>query len=222
MSDDFPRAAVRDALVSGLEEQALQADAPVDALIDYLALLHRWNRAFNLSAVRDPLEMVHRHIMDSLAVLPYVDGSRLLDVGSGPGLPGIPLALVRPDIAVTLLDSNGKKTRFLRQAATELGLADVEIVHERTERWSVTPGFDTIISRAYARLDTFVDQAGRLLAPGGTMLAMKGRFDAREETTGLPEGWHYQVIPVTVAGLSAARCLVRVCRQGTASGEDHG
>ncbi|MDN3516611.1 16S rRNA (guanine(527)-N(7))-methyltransferase RsmG [Aquisalimonas lutea] len=223
MSDAFPRAAVHRALADGLRSLDAAGAAPVDALVDYLALLHRWNRAFNLSAVREPLAMVPRHVLDSLSALPYVEGAHLLDVGTGAGLPGIPLALGRPDLHVVLLDSNGKKTRFLRQAAADLPLANVEVVHDRLERWPTDRRFDTVIARALTRLDGLVRDSGRLLASGGQILAMKGRFDPGAETGELETGWTYRVHPLRVHGLDAERCLVRVRRTGEIStGETHG
>lgn len=222
MTEAFPRAAVTRAVTDGIERLALPVSAPVEGLVDYLALLSRWNRAFNLSAVRDPLEMVPRHLLDSLATLPYLEGSRLLDVGSGAGLPGIPVALCRPDLQVTLLDTNGKKTRFLRQAALELGLKQVTVVQDRIERWSTDSFFDTVTARAFARMDQFVHGAGRFVAPHGLILAMKGRFDRDSETAEMPPGWRYNVEALDVPGLDAARCVVRIRRQEATSGETDG
>ncbi|WP_290635511.1 16S rRNA (guanine(527)-N(7))-methyltransferase RsmG [Aquisalimonas sp.] len=222
MTEAFPRAAVTRAVADGVKRLGLSATAPVEPLVDYLALLSRWNRAFNLSAVRDPLEMVPRHLLDSLATLPYLEGSRLLDVGSGAGLPGIPLALCRPDLQVTLLDTNGKKTRFLRQAALELALNRVTVVQERIERWSTDSVFDTVTARAFARLDHFVQGAGRIVAPHGLILAMKGHFDGDVETAEMPPGWRFEVEPLEVPGLDAARCVVRIRRQKVKSGETDG
>ncbi|WP_290650033.1 16S rRNA (guanine(527)-N(7))-methyltransferase RsmG [Aquisalimonas sp.] len=222
MSGSFPRADVHAALLGGLSDLPA-ADVPVDALVDYLALLHRWNQVFNLSAVRDPLAMVTRHVLDSLAALSHVAGPRLLDVGSGAGLPGIPLALCRRDLDVTLLDSNGKKTRFLRQVVAELQLSHVVVVQERVERWRGSPAFDTIIARAYSRVDRFVLDAGRLVADGGQLLAMKGRFDAPAETAALPGGWRYRADALAVPGLDAERCLVRIRRAvDVTTGGTHG
>jgi 16S rRNA (guanine527-N7)-methyltransferase len=159
-----------------------------ERLLGLLALLHKWNRAYNLTAVRSPEEMVPRHLLDSAAVLPYVQGPTLLDVGSGPGLPGLVLAILRPDLAVTLLDSNGKKVRFQRQAAMELGLANVTPVQARVEAFAApTGGFDQVISRAFASLGEFVRLTEPLPAPGGEWLAMKGPA-ADDELAGLPEG----------------------------------
>ncbi|GEK47178.1 16S rRNA (guanine(527)-N(7))-methyltransferase RsmG [Bisbaumannia pacifica] len=157
-----------------------------DQLLALLALLHKWNRAYNLTAVRDPLAMVSRHLLDSAAVLPWVRGPRLLDVGAGPGLPGLVLAILAPQLEVSLLDSNGKKVRFQRQAVLELGLTNVTPVQARVEAHRDAP-FDQLISRAFASLADFVTLTEGLLAEGGEWLAMKGPA-ADEELEALPPG----------------------------------
>ncbi len=144
-------------------------------LIGFIELLARWNRAYNLTAVRDPLEMVPRHLLDSLAVRPYLLGSPVLDLGTGPGLPGIPLAILDRARRFVLLDSNGKKVRFVRQAALELGLTHVEVVQARMESYRPEEKFATIVSRALAELETQWQAAGHLLANPGLFLIMKGR-----------------------------------------------
>ncbi len=207
------RAAPRDALVDRLEQGLRALDTTLlpsaDRLTAYLELLQRWNRAYNLSAVRDPLEMVPRHLLDSLSVLPHLEGESLLDVGSGAGLPGLPLAICRPQLQVVVLDSNSKKTRFMTQAALELGLDNVTVVHARIEAYRPGRKFATIISRAYARLDAFVRQTEVLLAPGGQWLAMKGRFDIEAEAGALATQT-LQVIDLSVPQLDAVRTLVRI------------
>lgn len=208
MTTDFPRQALAERLREGVALLPDVPDAAIPGLIDYLALLHRWNRAYNLSAVRDPAEMVTRHLLDSLAILPWLRGPRLLDVGSGAGLPGIPLALARPDLRVVLLDANGKKTRFLQQAVAELRLANVQVIRQRIEDMADADGFSCIVSRAFARVDVFVAGAARLLAPGGCLLAMKARFDASEEVAQLAP--QLEVIDLAVPLLDEARCLVRI------------
>jgi 16S rRNA (guanine527-N7)-methyltransferase len=146
------------------------------ALLDYLALLARWNRAWNLSAVREPRQMLVRHVLDSLAVLPFLHGDRLADVGSGPGLPGIPLALARPDLTVLLVDSNTKMARFQREALRQLGLAPrCQSLQARVEQLHPDVGYDTIVSRAFSSLAQFVTLSAGLRAPGGRWLALKGR-----------------------------------------------
>ena len=155
-------------------------------LLGLLALLHKWNRAYNLTAVRDVDDMVSRHVLDSAAVLPYVRGPRLLDVGAGPGLPGIVLAILAPQLDVTLLDSNGKKVRFQRQAVMELGLENVTPVQARVEQFEAA-AFDQVISRAFASLVDFVTLTRQLPSAGGQWLAMKGP-GADDELRDLPAG----------------------------------
>jgi len=147
-------------------------------LLAYLDLLAKWNRTYNLTAVRDPGDMVSRHLLDSLAVLPFVHGTNLADLGSGAGLPGIPLAIARPDLAVTLIESNGKKARFLREAIRSLPLANVSVAQARVQ--DTAGAFDTVTARAFASLHDMLAWAGHLLAPGGRWLALKGLADPAE------------------------------------------
>lgn len=207
----------RSALLARLQEGAAALGEPRDAailgrLIDYLDLLQKWNRTYNLTAITEPDRMLTHHLLDSLAVAPFVGPEPVLDVGSGGGLPGIPLALVRPGLAVTLLDSSHKKCAFMQQAVIELGLAKrVTVVQARVEAWRHAP-FAQIISRAYGDLDQFVRQTRHLLAPGGRWLAMKGVFPHEEvqqlETQLCKEarvsGHHRLNIP----GLDAERHLI--------------
>jgi 16S rRNA (guanine527-N7)-methyltransferase len=151
-----------------------------DRLIGFLALLARWNRAYNLTAVRDPLEMVSRHLLDSLAVLPWVTAGPVLDAGTGAGLPGLPLAVARPDIGFTLLDGNGKKARFVRQAVLELGLSNVEVVHSRLQAYRPGPKFVTITARALASLSDLIANCQHLAAARSRLLALKGRLPELE------------------------------------------
>jgi 16S rRNA (guanine527-N7)-methyltransferase len=157
-----------------------------EQLLGLLALLHKWNRAYNLTAVRDVDDMVSRHVLDSAAVLPYVQGPRLLDVGAGPGLPGLVLAILAPALDVTLLDSNGKKVRFQRQAVMELGLKNVTPVQARVEQFQAA-AFDQVISRAFASLVDFVTLTRQLPSDDGQWLAMKGPV-ADDELRDLPPG----------------------------------
>ncbi|ERL50973.1 hypothetical protein BJB45_20480 [Halomonas huangheensis] len=163
-------------LEKGLEALGIAADsAQRERLAALVTLLHKWNRAYNLTAVRDPLDMVSRHLLDSAAVLPHVRGPRVLDVGSGPGLPGLVLAILAPELEVTLLDSNGKKVRFQRQAVMELGLGNVTPVQARVEQFSPPEGgFDQVVSRAFANLTDFIALTRGLVAESGQWLAMKG------------------------------------------------
>lgn len=173
----------------------------------YLELLARWNRAYNLTAVRDPAEMVPKHLHDSLAVLPYVHGRTVLDVGTGAGLPGLVLALADPALEVTLLDSNGKKIRFCEYAIDALGVANARAVQARVEDYRPDGSFDTVVSRAFASVPDFVRAAGALCAPDGRLLAMKGaRPD--DELAALPPGWVVDAVhALEVPGLEAERHL---------------
>lgn len=206
-------AATRPHLEAGLSQLGLSRPHLADRLLAYLELLVKWNRAFNLTAVREPGEMVRRHLLDSLAILPWVEGERLLDVGSGAGLPGIPLAIARPRLHVVLLDSNGKKARFLRQAKLELGLDNVDVVEARVESCAPDKPFDLISSRAFAQLDEFLALTGPLLAPGGRWLAMKGRLDENELAA--VDSGQFIVRPhrLTVPGLDAERHLIEIQRK---------
>ncbi len=191
---------------------ALGLDLPIDnrqALLAYLALLARWNGTYNLSAIREPKEMLVRHLFDSLAALPHVGGQRLADIGSGPGLPGIPMALARPDLRVTLVDSNGKKTRFLREAVRHLQLGDrCTVMQTRAETLADVEGFDTVTSRAFATLADFVGATRGLLAPGGRWLAMKGRRPD-DEIAALPADIRVEaVVPLVVPDLAGERHAV--------------
>jgi 16S rRNA (guanine527-N7)-methyltransferase len=184
--------------------------AQTAALDRYLDLLEKWNRVYNLTAIRDRSRMVTHHLLDSLAALPHLRGPHILDVGSGAGLPGIPIAVAGPSLRVTLLESNHKKSAFLTQAVAELQLANAAVVTERVEAWQTDQRFDTIVSRAFAELGEFVTLSGRLLAPGGILAAMKG-VHPFEEIERLPQGFAVQqVIPLHVPGLDAERHLVLV------------
>jgi 16S rRNA (guanine527-N7)-methyltransferase len=197
-------------LEQGLSAMGIALDAAARAkLVAYLQLIAKWNKVHNLTAVREPAQMVVLHLLDSLSVLPHVAGAKtLLDVGTGAGLPGIPLAIARPDLAVTLLDSSHKKATFLRQAKAELALANVEVVCERVENWRPQAPFDAVVSRAFAELADFVVQAAHLVAPGGAMLAMKGVYPF-EEIARLPATHRVEnVVPLAVPTLEAQRHLV--------------
>ncbi len=206
MATDF-----RDILAQGLPGMGLGLDtAQWDGLAAYLQLLEKWNRIYNLTAVRDPVQMVARHILDSLAVAPFIHGDRLLDVGTGAGLPGMVLAIALPDLACVLLDSNGKKTRFCLQAALELGLSNVEVVQERAEGYRTTRRFSTIVFRALGSIKDTLGAVAGLSASGGRILAMKGIYPGPElrEVAYLREC--VKVEPLSVPGLDAERHLVIV------------
>ena len=201
------RAALQARLEQGIAALGLvlPADA-VERLLEYQALLGRWNATYNLTAVRDPAEMVTRHLLDSLAILPHVQGESLADLGTGPGLPGIVLAIAAPARQILLVDSNGKKVRFLREAIRALQLGGVRAVQSRVEEVEGT--FDCITARAFASLADMLGWGGHLLAPGGTWLAMKGKAPD-EELPGVPPGFAVRAIhPLAVPGLDAERSLV--------------
>jgi 16S rRNA (guanine527-N7)-methyltransferase len=187
------------------------APETVAKLAAYLELVEKWNRVHNLTAVREPSQMVTLHIMDSLSVLPHVSGAAtLLDVGTGAGLPGIPLAIARPAMRVTLLDSSHKKCSFLQQAKTELGLDNVEVVCDRVENWKAGGQFDVVVSRAFSDLADFVAQAKHVVAPGGRLMAMKGVYPFDEITRLPPSHRVAQVIELRVPRLEASRHVVLV------------
>ncbi len=198
-------------LQQGCAALLLSVDARQQALLlDYLALLSRWNKTYNLTAVRDEAQMVTRHLLDSLAVAPYLTGRRLLDVGTGAGLPGVPLALVFPEREFHLLDSNGKKTRFLFQVKTALGLDNMVVHQARVESFRVAEPFDTVLSRAFASLQDMVHGCRHLLAPGGRLLAMKGAHPTQELAAVSEECAELAVYPLAVPGLNEQRHLVEI------------
>ena len=155
-------------------------DETLSKLVRFVELLAKWNRVYNLTAVREPQAMITRHILDSLVVLPFLAPGRLLDVGTGAGLPGLPLAIAAPQLSVTLLDSNAKKLRFVRQAVADLGLRDTEVVQARMQEYQPGRSFDMVISRAVASLDELYGQSAHLIRPGGRMLFMKGAVPEQE------------------------------------------
>lgn len=197
-------------LLAGLQALALGAEhAP--ALLAYLAELEKWNAAYNLSGIRNAEEMVTRHLLDSLAVLPNV-GGRIIDVGSGAGIPGLILAIAAPTLSVVTVDSNGKKARFMRHAIRALALKNAEVFEGRAEDHRPVQPYDLVISRAFAALGDFLRVTAHLAGADGKWLAMKGKLDA-EEQSDLPEGFRIvDVKPLTVPGLDEARHLITVVR----------
>ncbi|OQA33163.1 MAG: Ribosomal RNA small subunit methyltransferase G [Betaproteobacteria bacterium ADurb.Bin341] len=197
----------RQRLTEGLAALGLPPDAKAEEqLLAYLDLLLKWNKTYNLTAVRDPEQGLSHHLLDSLAILPWVDERNLLDVGSGGGLPGIPLAIVRPKLSITLVDAVQKKAGFLQQAAIELGLSNVRVVHGRVEK--LQGQFGQIVSRAFADLQDFVGLTRHLLALGGHWLAMKGAMP-EDEMARLPAGVVVERrLPLVVPGLDAKRHLL--------------
>lgn len=189
---------------------ALSLDLPASArtaLLDYLALLEKWNKTYNLTAIHEPDRMLTHHILDSLALLPHVGAGSLLDVGSGAGLPGIPLAIARPDLAVTTMDASQKKCGFMQQAAIALKLINVRVVHARVETYQAPQKFEQIVSRAFSELTEFVRLSSQLLAPGGNWLAMKGVLPELEMTQ-LKAARVVCALPLQVPGLDAERSLI--------------
>jgi len=196
---------------------ALGLDLPPAAqekLLAFAALLGKWNKVYNLTALRDEEQVISNHLLDSLTVLPHLGNvKRLADIGSGGGLPGIPLAIARPDLQVALVESNQKKSAFQQQAKIELGLANVSVHCARVEAWQPAEKCDVVISRAFSDLAEFVRLSGHLLAAGGALLAMKG-VHPYEEIAQLPAGWRVaDVTPLQVPGVEGARHLVRVERE---------
>ncbi|HYG32470.1 MAG TPA: 16S rRNA (guanine(527)-N(7))-methyltransferase RsmG [Methylophilaceae bacterium] len=194
-------------LDNGLQEAGMTL--PQEAkqkLLDYLDLIQKWNKVHNLTAVRDPEEMVTLHLLDSLSVLPFIEGAHLLDVGSGAGLPGIPLAICKPDLKVTVLDSSHKKTSFMRQAKAELGLVNLDVVCGRVEAYQPAQLFNIVISRAFSDLGEFMQLTRHLGNAGTQWLAMKGVYPFEElaQISIKPT----QVLPLKVPGLEAQRHLV--------------
>ena len=206
-----PLSSLSSELEAGLDALALpRALAP--RLLDYLALLARWNQAYNLTAIRDPREMLSKHLLDSLAMADFVDDERLADLGTGAGLPGIPLAIAHPGLQVALVESNGKKARFLREAVRTLGLSNARVLESRAEAVDEPGGFDVVTARALDRLAGILAVGGHLLAPGGRVLAMKGLHPA-EEIAELPPDWRVVAVhPLRVPGLPAERHLVEMTR----------
>lgn len=195
-------------LSSGLGEMGLSLEGAMEEkLLAYLALLQKWNKAYNLTAIRDMDQMVIRHLLDSLSLKPYINASPVLDVGTGAGLPGIPLAICLPHLSFVLLDSNSKKTRFLNQAKIELGLDNIEVIHSRVEDYQPSEPFQIITCRAFAALNTILDRTQHLVTSTTRLLAMKGK----EEAATLPEGFIKQgEYPLQVAFLGEERRLIEI------------
>lgn len=204
----------RELLKDGLAQLEMSLDpATQEKLLQYVTLLEKWNRVYNLTAVRKPERMIGLHILDSLSVLPHVlEAKRVLDVGTGGGLPGMPLAIALatavPEWRITMLDAVAKKTTFVRQAISELALGNADVVNERVEVYRPAQGFDVVISRAFAELKDFVDGAGHLCTEDGKMLAMKG-VHPFDEIGRLPPGYSVEnVIPLIVPQVDGQRHLV--------------
>lgn len=193
-------------LVLGLDELGIALSPERSCcLLEFLSLLSKWNKVYNLTAIRDPADMLSHHLLDSLSVSPYLCGQRVLDIGTGPGLPGIPLSILHAGKSFVLIDSNGKKTRFVRQAVLELGLSNVEVVQERVDRFQNELLFDTMVTRAYSAMPGILSGASHLLKKGGRILAMRGRMP--DQPIDYP-GFKASIIPTRVPGLHAERHIL--------------
>ena len=199
-------------LCTGLDQLQITSDVTQQsAWLDYLALLWQWNQTFNLTAIRDPQQVVARQLLDCLAILPWVQGPRLLDVGSGAGLPGIPLALARPDWQWVLLDSNGKKTRFIQQAIIRLGLTNVTMAQARLEDFQPDGGFDTITARAFAPPQQLVPATATLRAEAGRWALMLGRYPPAQVVAWLDaSAHHYRIVPLVIPDGPGQRHLLLI------------
>lgn len=214
----FDRAALTAMLADGAKGLSLNlSEAQITRLIDYLALMSKWNSVYNLTAVRDPVQMVTQHLLDSLAAVSAFDGAKnVLDVGAGGGLPGIVLAIwaaeAQPEMRVSMIDTVHKKTAFLTQVKAELGLTNVSVYTARVEQWEAPQKFDVITSRAFAELSDFLNWSGHLLAEGGEFIALKG-VSPDAEVAHLPAGWKVkEVRALQVPTLQAERHLIFIAR----------
>ncbi len=201
----------KDRLKHGIQALGLNIDdAIIERLIAYHGMLVKWNKAYNLTSVRDPQQMIDRHLIDSLSLLPLLNNGSVIDVGTGPGLPGMVIAIARPDIAVTLLDSNGKKTRFLSQVKMTLGVSNATVVNHRLESWQPEIKFEQITSRAFATLSDMVSFSRHLLSSDGRFLAMKGLYPG-SELAELPSDIDIRSVkPLSVPGTEGERHLVEL------------
>ncbi len=185
-----------------------------ELLLDYLALLGKWNKTYSLTAIQDPGQMVIRHLLDSLSLIPYIKGPRMVDVGCGAGLPGIPLALALPDLEVVLLDSQLKKVRFVTQAIAELKIRNIAVAHARVQDYHPQRMFDTVISRAFASLIDYTGATEHLCRNNGCMLTMKGKYPQKELEVLQASGRNAEVLAVHIPGLEAQRHIIRMsCRK---------
>jgi 16S rRNA (guanine527-N7)-methyltransferase len=195
-------------------QQGLQAldiaydENQLEALLKFIKLIEKWNRTYNLTAVRSRDEMARLHILDSLTVLSHIHGMRIADIGTGAGLPGIPLAIFLPETEFILLDSNSKKTRFVQQAILELNLSNVTVLHSRVENFQPDTLFSTVIMRAFANLQDIMRLTEHLIAPSGFLLAMKGQQPEAEEIEALTAA--YSIIQLKIPELETERCLIRI------------
>lgn len=205
---------LRSELEQGVSEIGLTLpQKALDQLLDYLALLQKWNKVYNLTAIRDPHEMLVKHLLDSLSVVPHIQAKRLIDVGTGGGLPGVPLAICHPDWQVDLLDSNSKKTRFLLQVKAELGLANTEVIHQRVEQYQPDELYDGVVSRAFASINDMLHWTAHLLQLDGHWWAMKAQKEFEDYASLAENAKVDQMIDLQVPGLDAARMLIKVSKR---------
>lgn len=198
-------------LESGIKQLNLPiSETQINQLIKFIELIAKWNKAYNLTAVRNNNDMAKLHILDSLAILPHIQGERIIDIGTGAGLPGIPLALCLPEMQFTLLDSNAKKTRFVQQAVLELKLKNVTVIHNRVEDYQPEIKFDAVLTRAFASLPDIIKLTSHLLNDNGVLLAMKGQIPETELQT--VSDYNCQIIPLHIPNVEAERCLLRLMR----------
>ena len=204
-----------DTIQKGAQQMgAVLSDNTIQTLVDYLAMLEKWNKAYNLTAIRDVEQMIALHLLDSLATLPYITGDDIIDVGTGPGLPGMVLAICYPEKRFTLLDSNGKKTRFLTQVKMELNISNVTVANERVEKHSRQGEYDHVISRAFASIEDMINWTLPLPKDSGNFLAMKGVYP-HDELAVLPSAVDLvSVGPLNVTGVQAERHMVVMTRKG--------
>lgn len=200
-------------LESGLQQLDLNLSAEqIEKLMSYLTLLQKWNKVYNLTAIRDPEEMLIKHLLDSLAIVPHIEGDRLIDVGTGGGLPGVPLAICFPEKQIDLLDSNSKKTRFLIQAKAQLGLANTKVIHSRVEEYQPEPLYDGVVSRAFAAMDDMLHWTHHLIPVGGHWWAMKAQKDFEDLSQLAGPVEIRDVIDLNVPFLNAERIIVKGCK----------
>jgi len=196
-------------LQQGIQALEIQNnEQQLDALLSFILLIEKWNKTYNLTAVRNREDMARLHILDSLTVLPFIQGSHIADIGTGAGLPGIPLAIFSPNTQFTLVDSNSKKTRFVQQAILELKLKNVSVQHNRVENFQPKELFSTVIMRAFASLPDIMNLTRHLIAPSGTLLAMKGQQPNDDEISSLKTT--HKITRLTVPGVEAERCLIQI------------
>ena len=204
-------------LIKNLLQEALQLhellleDKAVEQLVIFVDLLMQWNQVFNLTAIDQPREIVYLHLIDSLLVMPFLHGKNCLDVGSGGGFPGIPLAIALPHYQWTLLDKNSKKTRFLKQVVNQLELRNVHIVHENCQYFQSPIGFDRIFSRAFSEIQKMIEVTQHLLQKEGKWIAMKGKYPATE-LLNLPSSFRYDVAELNMIGMDVERHVISISR----------